>query len=296
MGPERGSAALSCLAACLLISMAVHLLVMAVTREQARVMDDIRGYQLRTACSSAFASLPQIQNAYMGNILHRGILRPGSIPFLVSADNEYSDDGSFSMLKITASCENGSVNAVQKLSRLTMHPDRNSLMPDPDCCIAGREVEGSEYAEGKIYTGTGKVQIPSAAFLEGRCISALNPEELRLDGFAEGFYYLSSFRFPDGRKFPGNAAVIAESGIDVGSGSSFPGRVILFAGQGDINIGSGAEFDCALIIAAGNITIESGCRIQGAVCSGRRIILKGPSVFIPDENAVAPFSSAVSMT
>lgn len=276
--------------------MAVHLLIAAVTVERVRVMEDIRGYQMRIACSSAMMSLPEFQDAYRERILYRGILRLGNIPFSVSTENEYSNDGIFSMFKVKAFCENNSSSCAQKLSRLTMHPDRNSCMPDPSCCITGREVEGAEYAEGKVYTGMGKVQIPSAAFLKGRCVSSLSSEELRLNGFAEGFYYLSSFRFGGGSTFHGNGAVIADYDINVGSGSRFPGRVILLSEQGNITIGSGTVFECVLIIAAGTVTVESGCRIQGAVCSGRRVILKGSSVFIPDENAVAPFSSAASMT
>ena len=83
-----------------------------------------------------------------------------------------------------------------------------------------------------------------------------------------------SFTFKSNGRYLGDTVFINKSGIDIGAGSSFPDRLVLYSQKGNITIGNNVRMDKAFIHAYATVSIGSGCKIKGLILANK-IIFKG---------------------
>ena len=89
----------------------------------------------------------------------------------------------------------------------------------------------------------------------------------------------------------GTAVIATEGSVIIESGCQFFDKVI-FISKGNIIIKDGVKLPQVLLLAYGKVTIGTDCQLGGVVFSDSNIELLGDSIFVHDENVVAPFSSA----
>lgn len=293
MRSSRGSLSLSCLVICLLLLLLVQLPLLWGIREQERLRDFWRGYQLRLLCGSVLQvrdSLPPGEYVF-----YEGLLLPGKEPVTVTGLSKDSEDGLINLLELSATAANHA-GAVQRLRRLQLSFSQNQRqLGEEGWALASINLTGTEYLpEEAKYTSIEEVTVPQVSFLENIGLDNLSSKSAEINGLSNRFYYLptnSLLTLSSTKPFYGSAVIINHSNIKIGSGSHFPDRLVLLNDKGDITLQQGVRLDKALVMSPGTVIIAKNCRINGLVIA-KNIILEGTSTFTADAEVVAPFTSA----
>ena len=298
MSRSRGNISVVLLGIGLFLAAVAHLVMVCVVRTTQLEMENLRDRQLRLLCSSVITRLAQ-QELGSGECTPVTLtIQPGNVPATLVSNVTYSDDGCF--------CYLGARVEAEKQSHHLRHVkfQLNEEMQEQGkrfVLISRKPLIGSEFlSEESIYTSTEEVNIPQIEFLKNssdvkRSISDLSMEDVKLYGLDKRFYYLSNastpLTFSKNLKVQGTAVIATEGSVIIESGCQFFDKVI-FISKGNIIIKDGVKLPQVLLLAYGKVTIGTDCQLGGVVFSDSNIELLGDSIFVHDENVVAPFSSA----
>lgn len=290
---ERGSISIYLLLVALVLALLAQLGLLLSRHELDKVQRRLLGQQLRHLNNSYFVALKGSDMAIGSHALFTGELEPGHVN--VTAKVERSSDGLIRFFEVKSTAANQG-SAVQRLCQLTLD------FAQPQRALAGRYALASKAATGLEYlpseavykqASTEEVKLPEVRFFYNKAASDTTADTALNEGLSRHFTYLDlakSFAFKSNGRYLGDTVFINKFGIDIGAGSSFPDRLVLYSQKGNITIGNNVRMDKAFIHAYATVSIGSGCKIKGLILANK-IIFKGASEFSADASVVAPFTS-----
>ena len=292
---ERGSISIYLLLVALVLALLAQLGLLLSRHELDKVQRRLLGQQLRHLNNSYFVSLKDSDLAVGSHALFTGELEPGHAGVNVNAKVERSTDGLIRFLEVksTAAAQG---SAVQRLCQLTLDFAEPQRLLAGQYALASKTATGLEYLPSEsVYkqASTEEVKLPVVRFFYNKAASDITAETALNEGLSRHFTYLDldkTFTFKGNGRYLGDTVFINKSGIDIGAGSSFPDRLVMYSQKGNITIGNNVRMDKAFIHAYATVTIGSGCRIKGLILANK-IIFKGASEFSADADVVAPFTS-----
>ena len=292
---ERGSISIYLLLVALVLALLAQLGLLLSRHELDKVQRRLLGQQLRHLNNSYFMALKGSDMAIGSHALFTGELEPGHVNVDVTAKVERSNDGliRFFEVKSTAASQG---SAVQRLCQLTLDFAEPQRALAEQYALASKAATGLEYLPSEaVYkqASTEEVKLPEVRFFYNKAASDTTADTALNEGLSRHFTYLDlakSFTFKSNGRYLGDTVFINKSGIDIGAGSSFPDRLVLYSQKGNITIGNNVRMDKAFIHAYATVSIGSGCKIKGLILANK-IIFKGASEFSADASVVAPFTS-----
>ena len=292
---ERGSISIYLLLVALVLALLAQLGLLLSRHELDKDQRRLLGQQLRYLNNSYFVSLKDSDLAVGSHALFTGELEPGHVGVNVNAKVEKSTDGLIRFLEVksTAAAQG---SAVQRLCQLTLDFAEDQRLLAGQYALVSKSATGLEYLPSEaVYkqASTEEVKLPVVRFFYNKAASDITADTALNEGLSRHFTYLDldkTFTFKSNGRYLGDTVFINKSGIDIGAGSSFPDRLVMYSQKGNITIGNNVRMDKAFIHAYATVTIGSGCRIKGLILANK-IIFKGASEFSADADVVAPFTS-----
>ena len=162
--------------------------------------------------------------------------------------------------------------------------------------LVSKTATGLDYlAQEGVYkqASTEEVKLPEVRFFFNKAASDITADVAISEGLSRHFTYLDadkSFAFKSNSRLPGATVFVNKGSIEIGSGCSFPDRLVMYSQKGNILIGDNVRMSKALVHAYGTVSIGTGCTINGLIIANK-IIFKGTSSFSADADVVAPFAS-----
>ena len=292
---ERGSISLYLLVVALLMTLLAHMALLWSQREFGKTKQRLLEQQLRQLNNSYFLNLKDSSLAPGQYQCFAGVLQPGNEPIEIIAKSEDSTDGLINFFQVQGTAANlGS--AVQRLCRLSLNFSESQRLLAGQYALASKTVTGLEYLpQEAVYkqASTEEVKLPEVRFFFNKAASDITADVAISEGLSRHFTYLDadkSFAFKSNSRLPGATVFVNKGSIEIGSGCSFPDRLVMYSQKGNILIGDNVRMSKALVHAYGTVSIGTGCTINGLIIANK-IIFKGASSFSADADVVAPFAS-----
>ena len=292
---ERGSISIYLLLVALLLALLAQLGLLCCRQMLEKSRQGLLKQQLRRLNNSYFLKLKDAELTPGDYLCFEGVLRPGQEVVTVKATSSQSSDGLINFLEVKGTAPN--VNgAVQGLCQLTLRFSEPQRLLAEQYALVSKTATGLEYlAQEGVYkqASTEEVKLPEVRFFFNKAASDITADVAISEGLSRHFTYLDadkSFAFKSNSRLPGATVFVNKGSIEIGSGCSFPDRLVMYSQKGNILIGDNVRMSKALVHAYGTVSIGTGCTINGLIIANK-IILKGTSSFSADADVVAPFAS-----
>ena len=292
---ERGSISIYLLLVALLLALLAQLGLLCCRQMLEKSRQGLLKQQLRRLNNSYFLKLKDAELTPGDYLCFEGVLRPGQEVVAVKATSSQSSDGLINFLEVKGTAPN--VNgAVQGLCQLTLRFSEPQRLLAEQYALVSKTATGLEYlAQEGVYkqASTEEVKLPEVRFFFNKAASDITADVAISEGLSRHFTYLDadkSFAFKSNSRLPGATVFVNKGSIEIGSGCSFPDRLVMYSQKGNILIGDNVRMSKALVHAYGTVSIGTGCTINGLIIANK-IIFKGTSSFSADADVVAPFAS-----
>ena len=292
---ERGSISIYLLLVALLLALLAQLGLLCCRQMLEKSRQGLLKQQLRRLNNSCFLKLKDAELTPGDYLCFEGVLRPGQEVVAVKATSSQSSDGLINFLEVKGTAPN--VNgAVQGLCQLTLRFSEPQRLLAEQYALVSKTATGLEYlAQEGVYkqASTEEVKLPEVRFFFNKAASDITADVAISEGLSRHFTYLDadkSFAFKSNSRLPGATVFVNKGSIEIGSGCSFPDRLVMYSQKGNILIGDNVRMSKALVHAYGTVSIGTGCTINGLIIANK-IIFKGTSSFSADADVVAPFAS-----
>ena len=292
---ERGSISIYLLLVALLLALLAQLGLLCCRQMLEKSRQGLLKQQLRRLNNSYFLKLKDAELTPGDYLCFEGVLRPGQEVVAVKATSSQSSDGLINFLEVKGAAPN--VNgAVQGLCQLTLRFSESQRLLAEQYALVSKTATGLEYlAQEGVYkqASTEEVKLPEVRFFFNKAASDITADVAISEGLSRHFTYLDadkSFAFKSNSRLPGATVFVNKGSIEIGSGCSFPDRLVMYSQKGNILIGDNVRMSKALVHAYGTVSIGTGCTINGLIIANK-IIFKGTSSFSADADVVAPFAS-----
>ena len=292
---ERGSISIYLLLVALLLALLAQLGLLCCRQMLEKSRQGLLKQQLRRLNNSYFLKLKDAELTPGDYLCFEGVLRPGQEVVTVKVTSSKSSDGLINFLEVKGTAPN--VNgAVQGLCQLTLRFSEPQRLLAEQYALVSKTATGLEYlAQEGVYkqASTEEVKLPEVRFFFNKAASDITADVAISEGLSRHFTYLDadkSFAFKSNSRLPGATVFVNKGSIEIGSGCSFPDRLVMYSQKGNILIGDNVRMSKALVHAYGTVSIGTGCTINGLIIANK-IILKGTSSFSADADVVAPFAS-----